>query len=374
MEVARLSVASAFAETNPALAERFAPRLPEALASSAMAEVGQAAAKGQLPPESAIRRLRHLARSAPLSPEPLLVQAAIAHREGDIARAERLLIEARDFSPRSAAARFLLADVWLSQGRIKEGLGEMAALSRLIPASSAQLAPALAQYADTPGAGSELKRMVAASPRLKQPLLAALATDPDNLGLILEIDDGGLTRAGKPPPWQAIVLNRLIARGDYDRAYNVWKHLAGYTGSRPLLFNGDFKDLSAPAPFNWDLRSSKAGFAETSNGRLRVLHYGRDDAPLASQLLLLPPGRYRFGVGVSGSVAGGALNWRLRCLPRASRLMQLSLAGTGPAQAGFEVPADGCPAQQLELRGLPLDMPGESDAMIGPVVLQRAVR
>ena len=103
------------------------------------------AAQGRLPPESARGRLRHLATSAPLAPEPLLVHGAIALKEGQTQRAERLLVEARRLSPWSAAARFLLADVWLNQGRIEDGLGEMAALSLLIPGSSVQLAPALAQ-------------------------------------------------------------------------------------------------------------------------------------------------------------------------------------------------------------------------------------
>jgi hypothetical protein len=372
IEVARLTVASAFAETDPAFSERFAPRLPDVLVSSAMAEVGQAAAQGRLPPESTRGRLRHLATSAPLAPEPLLVHGAIALKEGQTKRAERLLVEARRLSPRSAAARFLLADVWLNQGRIEDGLGEMAALSLLIPGSSVQLAPALAQYARTPDAGPELKRMVASNPQLKAPLLAALAADPDNLPLILEIDEGGLAKKGEPPPWQTIVLNRLTATGNYGRAYNLWKQFAGFGGPRPLLFNGDFRKLSAPPPFNWELKSGNAGFAEPANGRLRVLHYGRADALLASQMLLLPPGKYRLRVGVSGSAGGGSLHWILLCQPQKQRLMQLQLAQPGLAEAGFEVPGDGCAAQRLELRGLPLDMPKEADALVGPVVLQRS--
>jgi type II secretory pathway component HofQ len=110
-EVSRLTVATAFAESRPELARRLAPQLPEVLVYDAMAQVGQSAAQGQPPPQSTMETLRLLSRVAPLRSEPLLVQAAIAHRGGDPSLAERLLLEARRRNPRSAAARYLLADV-----------------------------------------------------------------------------------------------------------------------------------------------------------------------------------------------------------------------------------------------------------------------
>jgi tetratricopeptide (TPR) repeat protein len=128
-----LTLASLYAETSPETAARLAAYLPEALVGSAMAQVGMAAAKGEDPPPSALARLRALARLAPLSPEPYLVNGAIALRSGDFERAEKLLLQARQLAPRSAAARILLADLWVAQGRIRDGFGELAALSRLVP-------------------------------------------------------------------------------------------------------------------------------------------------------------------------------------------------------------------------------------------------
>lgn len=129
-EVARLTLAVAFAETRPQLAARLGPSVPDVLVSQAMAQVGEAAAQGQAPPQSAIQRLRQLTRVAPLRADPFLVEGAIAQRDGDIVRAEQLLLEARRRDPRSAAARYLLADLWLRQGRIADGIVEMAILSR----------------------------------------------------------------------------------------------------------------------------------------------------------------------------------------------------------------------------------------------------
>lgn len=371
-EIARLTVATAFAETRPALAESLAPRLPELLVTKAMAEVGEAAAQGQNPPETAMKLLGRLARVAPLQAEPLLVQAAIAQKSGDLATAEQLLLEARRRKPRSAAARYLLAQMWLSQGRIEESLGEVAVLSRLMPESSAQLAPALSEYAETPGAAPRLRQMLATNPQLKAPLLNALATDPDNLPLILELDSAVTTTENKAPQWQAMVLEGLVRRGDYERAYALWRRLAGYGGPRQLLFNGGFSPLAAPPPFNWKFQSGKAGISEPGDGRMRVLYYGRANAMLASQLLLLPPGRYRFAFGLSGTPQPGSLVWNLSCLGRRQPLMRLDLSSSAPRQADFTVPPGGCEAQMLSLRGRVQDMPKQTDVLIGPAAIRRA--
>jgi tetratricopeptide (TPR) repeat protein len=369
VEVARLTAAAGLAETRPGLAETLVPRSPDALMEAAMSEVGQAAAVGRVPPLSAMRRLGELQRRAPLDPQPYLVEAAIAQRSGDMDRAERLLVEARRLDPRSAAARYLLADVWLRQGRVVEGLGEMATLGRLVRGSAVELVPALAEYAKTPGAAAQLAKVLQANPHLKQPLLSALAADPDNAGLIIELHGAsGPSDDAKTLGWQKRLLDGLVQRGSYERAYQLWRRFSGTQGGRPLLFNEDYSQLAAPPPFNWAFASGRGGFAEPGNGSMRVLHYGREDVSLASQLLLLPPGRYRFSAPVSGSAAAGALAWVLAC-SGGKTLFEIS-----PEQAGsvmFEVPAGDCPAQQLALRGRALDAPQESDVRVGRAKIER---
>jgi len=369
VEIVRLTVAGAFAESGVGVAQKLAPRTPPVLVSEAMAEVGEAAARGGMPPPSAIKNLRHLVPVAPLRVEPLLVEAAIAQKAGELERAERLLLEARRRNPRSAAARFLLAQGWLAEGRIEDGLAEMAILSRLLPGSTAQLAPALSQYAQTPGAGARLKTMIEANPRLKGPLLNALAADPDNLPLVLELQ-GAAAAAGIPEStqWQGTAFTALVANGEYERAYALWRRLSGYNGPRPLLFNGGFQRVSAPPPFNWSFNSTGGGVADPGDGRMRVIYYGREHAVLASQLLLLPPGTYSLSVAASGTAAPGALAWQLSCLPGNKALMVLRLSQSS-ARGRFEVPGSGCEAQMLELRGEALDMPQDSDLLVGPIAI-----
>jgi tetratricopeptide (TPR) repeat protein len=368
LQVARLTIASGYSEDRPQLAASLAPGIPPILASKAMAEVGQAAATGDRPGEATLDGLRTLASRAPLAVEPFLVEAAIDQREGEFIRAERLLLQARLRNPRSHAARYLLADIWLRQENVLPALGEIAILARLIPASTAHFVPALSEYAGMPGAGEELRQVLKVNPRLRQPLLNALAADPDNADLLLAL--AGEEAASGDPAWQSRLLGGLVERGDYQRAFSLWRQFSGL-GNRPapLIFNADFSQSPAPAPFDWTYASGTAGLAEPGEGKLRVLYFGRENVVLAHQLLLLPPGNYRFAAPSSGTAPQGALVWSLVCERPRSQLMELEAGAS--LRASFSVP-DNCAAQRLQLRGRQQEMPKGTDVQIGPVTIERA--
>lgn len=367
----RLQIAAKQAETHPERALAVAANTPPVLVSAAMAEVGQAAAKGGDPSPVTFDRFRKIAAVAPLQPEPFLVEAAMAERAGDYPRANALLNQARLRDPRSTATRYLLADLWLRQNEVLRGLREMAVLVRLVPDAKVQLIPALSQYAQTPGARENLASILAENPNLKQPLFAALAADPGNAELLLALAQGDTDPANRgTSDWETRLLWGLVGQGKYDKAYGLWQRFAGIANAPAGVFNGDFRRVSATAPFNWSYSSASAGLAEPRNGQLRVLFYGREDASLTSQLLLLPPGHYRFQAPVAGSLSAGTLAWQLSCFPqRKSILMNLQL-GSGAAAATFTVPAGGCDAQMLQLNGLLQDSPQETDVKIGPVTIE----
>lgn len=370
-EVARLTLALAWAESRPLLARSLAPNSPDVLMSTAMAKVGADAVQGRTPDAQTMSLFGELSKAAPLHSQPFLVQAALAEKDGNDALAEQLLLEARRRDPRSVGARYLLADVWLRQGKILDGLGEMASLSRLVSGSAVQLVPALAQYAQSPGAPQNLRRILASNPRLKDPLLGALAADPKNAGLILYLQ-GPASESGKGqvPTWQPRLLNAFIQQGAYQDAYRLWRRLAGLPEGVPVpIFNPGFEPNPAPPPFNWTFTSSGAGFTEAGDG-MRVLYYGRTDASLASQLLLLPPGTYRLASPVNGTVTAGTLAWVLTCLPQSKPIMSLDLTNSA-SPVIFQVPAN-CPAQKLELVGQAQDMPEQSDVRVGPLAIERS--
>lgn len=372
-EVARLTVSDAVADDNPGLALRLAPAGPAALASKAMGEVGEAAAQGGNPDETTFRQLREVAQSDPLRTEPFLVEAAMAERAGKYGRAKRLLIEARSRDPRSAAARYLYADVAVRQGNVVDGLREMAVLSRLMPGASIQLVPALAQYALMPGSRQNLAGILATNPQLRNPLLSALSANSENVDLIVAL--AGAMPASKDAAtkgWQSRLLKGLVARGDYKRAYEVWRHFAQLPeGPPPLLFNARFQQLLAPPPFNWEFTVSEAGIAEPGKGSLRVLFYGRQDAVLASQLLMLPPGTYYLHSPVVGQAVPTSLSWAVTCIGGKAPLVDLPLDNSGRQGGSFTVPAAGCLAQQLQLDGHMQDSPKDVDVQIGPLQIER---
>jgi hypothetical protein len=341
-----------------------------------MARLGQAAAAGRSPGEATMRQFRELAAVAPLEAQPFLVQAAIAERNGDLGAAQRLLLEARRREPRSIAARYLLSDLWLRSDRVADALGEMAVLARLVPGTAIQLVPALAQYAHTPGAAAELRKILAASPQLKNPLLNALASDPDNIELMLKLEPSMSESAdGKMSDWQRRIVGTLVQAGDYRRAYQLWHDFAGVPeneGSDALLFNPEFRKVEVPPPFNWSFISSGAGFAEPENGSMRILFYGRENAVLASQLLLLAPGTYRFEAPAAGTVAPGILEWTVTCLPKKQEVAKLDLGSASSSQAvTFTVPAGKCDAQLIALEGRVQEMPDEIDVRVKPARLKR---
>lgn len=367
-QVTRTAGVAAFAEGLPHSAAAFWPSHPDVLRSEAMAEVGDAAGRGRLPSHETLDRFEEFARAAPLAPEPFLVHAAIAQREGDYGRAERLLLHARERHPRSAAARFLLADLYLRTGRTVLGLNELPVLSRLVPGGMGQLAPALAAYAGTPGAVLQLRRIVARYPEIEAALLHELSADPRNVELILKIV-GSSVPADGASRWQERLVSGLVEQGDYARAHSVWARLSGLSpeGTRGL-FNPGFEQRNAPPPFNWSLASGAGGVAEPHDGGLRVLYFGRENLVLANQLLLLSSGRYGFAMNVAVPAGEESeIAWTVTCLPSGQQVLQLPVRTSGGAtslSAEFEVPSERCGAQRLELKGVGEEFPQTADFRI----------
>lgn len=319
-----------------------------------MTDVGTAAGKGREPSAQTLAKVRQLATERPLSWEPFLVQGAIALRKGDLARAARLIGSARDRAPRSPAARYLLADVYLQSNRPLPAMREMAVLNRLVPAASAQLAPSLAGYARTPGAIPQIRQILASYPELETPLLAKLSWDPNNADLILSLASANKA-TGPAPDWQRLMLTTLVNDGQYEKAYTIWQRLAGVPNLRSGFYDPGFVETSAPPPFNWQLAQGAGGVAERNSGELQILYFGRDNAELASQVLLLPPGRYRLQMSADGELPQSA-GWRVTCLPLNREIAAVPLSKPGPVDGEFDVPAD-CKAQRMTLAAQASDLP-----------------
>lgn len=349
---------------------------PSVLTTTSMREVGLAASAGHNPSDATEHKIYQLARKAPLAAEPFLVEGALAEKRGELTAAGQLYREASRRDPRSVAAHYLLTDLDLRTGRTEDGIRELAELSRLVPTATSQLAPAIAQFAHSPGAADQLRNMFKSNPLLEQPVLSVLAEDPSNADLILSVATRTRSATGTPPNWQEKLLDGMVAKGQYSQALATWSRLVdGGDKSVAGLFNPAFHPSDAPPPFNWSYGATEAGVAEPENGSLQILFYGRENASLAQQTLLLPPGRYRLAVPVTAASGDPrTLAWSIDCLPGKSKILDLPLSqngGSGTVTGEFEIPAQGCSAQQIELDGTGEDSPTTVDLRIGPLALQR---
>ena len=273
-QVVRTAVATNYVATDPGIAARAWPDHPRVALARSMGEIGTAAAAGKPASPATLARVMTAARRGPLATEPFLIAGAAALSEGDAARAERLFLETRRRDPRSAAARYFLAQHYLASGRPAEGLAEAAVLTRLVTGSSGAFVPALVQYAKEPGAVPKLRRMFVTRPDLGAMVLNELSRDPANAGLVFALaGEQGRADEGSAPEWQSTLVQSLIARGDYARAHGLWQRFNSVRGTEPGLFNPGFAKVAAPVPFNWTFGSGAFGVAEPlPPGQLQVIY------------------------------------------------------------------------------------------------------
>lgn len=323
--------------------------------TQAMDSVAQAAARAQPMPASARTDMAWVAGRAPFRPEPYLVEGTARQMAGDDRAAERLYRIARSLDPRSRAARFLLADRFLRTGRTADGLLEIATLVELEPSAVPAYVQAVADYARQPGSVGRLRELFRLKPYSRDPVLAVLAADARNADLVLALAPAAPAAIPLDAGWRIALVDNLIAAGQAPRARLAWLRLNGIRQAGPL-FNAGFRPGRASPPFDWNLATGPAGVAEPADGEgLNVIAYGRESAPLASQALALPPGRYRLSWQVTGE-PDSAATWVVICAPAGTTAANSPLARPGPASVLFAIAGD-CPGQRLELRAVAADSP-----------------
>lgn len=370
--VLRTAAVDALASKNPAKAAAAWPTHPTVVFASGLEQIGRDATARRPVAKSVVARLVAAAARAPLAPEPFLVKGVEAQLAAREALAGRAFLEARKRDPRAVAARYFLADHYLRTGRPRQGLGEISALTRLVPQSLDSIAPYLAAYARSPGAAPQVKDLLRRNPALEPVLLNALAVNAGDARLALALWSG---RSGKSAKvWQSRMLNSLVEAGRFDEAHSAWLRFTQTPVQRDQLIDTNF--TTGLPPFGWNLASGPAGVAEPEQlGRLRILYYGRDNLVLASQLMRLTPGGYRLSMRVNGaSPSAKSLAWTVRCLPSSLEIAGIGLAsaGRGGQLAGtFVVPAGGCAAQRLELNGTSPEIPEQAALTISGLRLQR---
>lgn len=369
--VIRFSAVNALLELSPDAAAMLSPDHPDVRLDAAFETLQLTGGPDAEVRDGALAAFRR----APLSEVPMLIAARAAIAAGDEAQADRLIALAGRRNPRSRYALLLRLDQHIRLGRPAEAAAAMAVLTRSFPDARPLLTAQLARMAASPDTRDAVRRTMASDPQLRAGVLEQLArqgADPATiLALAGDAPAGGA--AGETPDWQRLLLDSMVARGEVRAAHEAWQRLTGAdpAGRAGGVYDRDFAGLPGPPPFNWKLETSGDGFAERTNGALHVEYYGRRDAGLASQLLLLPPGRYRLSFTAEGEAEGGdsgRLAWTISCHPGNRRLTAILIAGVdfsaGRIAGDFTVPDSGCPGQWLRLVGNSAEFPKDQQVTI----------
>jgi len=211
-----------------------------------------------------------------------------------------------------------------------------------------------------------LARLLAASPPWRSDYFDSLNASPQgvqiaaSLAVMLQPGRTPLTNEELRPLYM-----KLLQMGQFEALRTVRDRL-----KRPpvsdLVTNGEFGAPSAPEPFQWRLAQRAGAVAEIAPSEnrdpaLRIEYDGYNRARIASQLLLLSPGRYRltYAVREESGDARAHFVWKVACLP-GERLIASSPAepGTGTGWTSVSLPLTvpaNCPAQWLRLEGTPGD-------------------
>lgn len=321
---------------------------PSTVESRAMRLAG-AAARGTVSTKEAEAAFAHLAAIDPLNSQPFLFFGALSERANHGPKAGALFQSALKRDPRSEAGHYFLITHSLRRGDVDGALAELSNLSRL-NASAVNFERTFAAYARESGNAQALRAILDREPKRRDALLFALANDPNNADLIVELSGGMPPRSSAVgQDWRAALVQALANSGKVRDSRIRWVQLGGSRLPEGLATPG-FGQSDHPLPFNWTFASGDAALVEpAANGDLNVLYFGRVDALLAGQTATLFPGRYLMSFQASGDGAPGLLFWQVECSGTPSVIIAKIPVSDGSPGMEFDVPI-GCEAQQFQLR------------------------
>jgi hypothetical protein len=375
--VFKVSAINALVGMRPRIAASIAPNDPQVMSAAVAMDVR---ARMGLASPQAVALAREAILRAPLSDDAFLVSGVQRLLKHDNRSAEQLLARALARKPRSRIARLFMLELELRSGNVQGAVSDMTILTRLLPDVEKLFIPELARFARDPQTRPTLERIIRSDPPLFGRLLQHMAAKASNADIVLQLAaKGAPIPEPEQPDWRVILLNTLVDKGDVGRAYQQWRAFLGKDApdQSNLIYDGSFQGLPGLPPFNWNFTASEMGAAERQKrGGLEVQYYGRTAGDLASQLVVLRPGNYRFSFHAEGDLSDEQhrLVWRMQCTKSNAMVFELPLANityAGRNVAGnFTVPPK-CPAQWLKLVGDPTEFPKIENVVIRSVGIQQ---
>jgi len=377
----RAATQSSFQDTAPQIAAQAWPA--DGLTLAGLARLRVAAASGEV--DEATRGLYRAALARePLLADPLALAALDAAAQGDPARAERLMIAARDRDPRSPLSRFWLFDHFVRTGRIPDALNEVGPAIRLQPDAITAIMTVLAAVADVPEGRTALAQKLATRPFWRTAFFqtAANSASPDAMLALLSSSSSAADRKAAEEEQRAVFL-ALINAGAGVRAFDTWRQLlpAAYRNRVQGIYDGNFGRWPGARPFNWRLAEDDIGTARMvtagdlpQSTALDVRYFGSTSGVLAEQYVFARPGSYTLQLAArrrTTGATGGRLSMEVRCV-RGEIIATLPLEPLDMQLRSMATPVTvtpGCELMLVRLIGTPGEVFSEVEAQITGVAL-----
>ncbi len=377
--IARNMAVRLYSGTQPQFAALFVPRSGPADAQMALDRV--VSANGVA--DEVSRALFHSAlRHEPLIAEPFMLAGLDASGANDLDRARRLMEEARRRNPRATIARFWLLDDYLRGGNYAGALEEVGPILALQSQADSAIVALVTALIDVPQARPALVAKLRTNPFWRRDFFAQASASPSLVDQVPALLAAAPYRADARASTseQRALVQALIKQGRYREAYDRWRDLLppAYAQRAATVYDGNFEGWPGATPFNWTLRSDRAGSvrsiaaSDLPEGHAVEIGYQSDKpAMLAEQLVLLPAGpqHLAFRVRRTGTEGGGdaALSVRAACAAPRRDLARVSLRDLAPEAServlDFTVPVS-CQAVRITFGAEPGTVAGALDAQL----------
>lgn len=361
------------------------PELALEISHSARAEASLAAivaARGEAGRVTASALAKSAVRQDSVQPLAYLA-LALAHPHSD-ADANRLI----DFSSQ-LSRRYLAVQLWKIERSVNAGDAAGALLNydialRTVPTATNILFPVLVAATANAALIEPLAKRLALHPQWAEPFLEqAIKQSPAPVNVALLMKRAADLGAPASEGLETILITRLVAVQQYGLATSVFRRRFG-SNDFSLIRNGGFGEKSHQTTLEWilvDEESNWARIGSDEHGRARLDFGGISGrgGVVASQLLVLPPHRYRVSL-TTGDRDGGASahpTLQISCTNTAGAVLlnaQVQVrTGVNRQTWAIEVPSSGCPAQTLQI-GVEPDSASETSGWIDDVTIVPADR
>lgn len=313
-------------------------------------------------------------------------EAIVAEDRGAHSEARQLAMIAAARNLHDTPSQLMRLNIDVSRRDLAGVARDIDVVLRAEPSRYVALTPLLGAVVAA-GGGAEVASHLVRRPPWRELFLVRLAQTARDPGIVFALLKRLSLGPAKPTPDElGAYFDRRLAQHDYSVAYLDWLQLLPPSALARVgnIYDGDFSGAPGPPPFNWRLSSGPGGSADIlsgSGGRglLEVAYDGVSTAPLATEMLVLPPGAYRLtgrsAVTQSGS---GSLGWTLTCASSESPLARTTIVAPADDSwigfaAAFTIPDQGCQAQWLRLTPHPGDRSDDISGRYTGLRIERVV-